>query len=90
METVQPQQGAWNCGCGLPQVGACMTNQGTTTTNPIQLLDRYYNDKRGIRVHVIRYDSTTGEVIYLRDGYEHGELTKPIRRFRAEFTEVEL
>ncbi|MGE4940105.1 DUF4222 domain-containing protein, partial [Yersinia enterocolitica] len=56
----------------------------------IQLLDRYYNDKRGIRVHVIRYDSTTGEVIYLRDGYEHGELTKPIRRFRAEFTEVEL
>ncbi|HEI6831337.1 TPA: DUF4222 domain-containing protein [Yersinia enterocolitica] len=67
-----------------------MTNPGTTTTNPIQLLDRYYHDKRGIRVHVIGYDSTTGEVIYLRDGYEHGELTKPIKRFRKEFTEVDV
>ncbi|EPF2621936.1 hypothetical protein ACSL7S_003217 [Yersinia enterocolitica] len=37
-----------------------MTNPGTTTTNPIQLLDRYYHDKRGIRVHVIGYDSATG------------------------------
>ncbi|ELW7390606.1 DUF4222 domain-containing protein, partial [Yersinia enterocolitica] len=44
----------------------------------------------GIRVHVIRYDSTTGEVIYLRDGYEHGELSKPIRRFRAEFSKVDV
>ncbi|CQD72261.1 MULTISPECIES: DUF4222 domain-containing protein [Yersinia] len=67
-----------------------MTNPGSTTTNPIQLLDRYYKDKRGVRVHVIRYDSTTGEVIYLRDGYDHGELSKPIRRFRAEFTKVDV
>ncbi len=67
-----------------------MTNPGSTTTNPIQLLDRYYTDKRGIRVHVIGYDSTTGEVIFRREDYEHGELTKPIRRFRAEFTEVDV
>ena len=66
-----------------------MTNTGSTTTNPIQLLDRYYTDKRGIRVHVIGYDSTTGEVIFLRDDYEHN-CSIPIRRFRAEFTEVDV
>ncbi|ATM84980.1 DUF4222 domain-containing protein [Yersinia frederiksenii] len=66
-----------------------MTNPGSTTTNPIQLLDRYYTDKRGIRVHVIGYDSTTGEVIFRRDDYEHN-CSIPIRRFRAEFTEVDV
>ncbi|WP_057645716.1 DUF4222 domain-containing protein [Yersinia frederiksenii] len=66
-----------------------MTNPGSTTTNPIQLLDRYYTDKRGIRVHVIGYDSTTGEVIFRREDYEH-DCSIPIRRFRAEFTEVDV
>ncbi|HHH1264372.1 TPA: hypothetical protein ACPZRR_004609 [Yersinia enterocolitica] len=28
--------------------------------------------------------------MYLRDGYEHGELSKPIRRFRAEFSKVDV
>lgn len=66
-----------------------MTNPSSTTTNPIQLLDRYYTDKRGIRVHVIGYDSTTGEVIFRREDYEH-DCSIPIRRFRAEFTEVDV
>ncbi|NIL01351.1 DUF4222 domain-containing protein, partial [Yersinia aleksiciae] len=56
-----------------------MTNPGSNTTNPIQLLDRYYTDQRGVRVHVIAYDSTDGTVIYRRDGYEH-DCSKPIRR----------
>ncbi|WP_145516126.1 DUF4222 domain-containing protein [Yersinia aleksiciae] len=66
-----------------------MTNPGSNTTNPIQLLDRYYTDQRGVRVHVIAYDSTDGTVIYRRDGYEH-DCSKPIRRFRVEFTEVDV
>ncbi|WP_145588103.1 DUF4222 domain-containing protein [Yersinia aldovae] len=66
-----------------------MTNPGSTTTNPIQLLDRYYNDKHGIRVHVIGYDSTTGQVIFRRNNYEH-ECSIPIRRFRKEFTQVDV
>ncbi|MGM7910817.1 DUF4222 domain-containing protein [Yersinia frederiksenii] len=35
------------------------------------------------------YDSTTGEVIFRRDDYEHN-CSIPIRRFRAEFTEVDV
>ncbi|UIM99584.1 DUF4222 domain-containing protein [Yersinia ruckeri] len=67
-----------------------MTNPNSTTTKPIQLLNRYYKDKRGVRVYVIGYDSRNAEVIYLLDGYEHGELTKPIRRFKKEFTQVDV
>ncbi|AJI82942.1 DUF4222 domain-containing protein [Yersinia enterocolitica] len=64
-----------------------MTNPGSTTTNPIQLLDRYYNDKRGVRVHVIGYDNATGKVIFRRDDYEH-DCSIPIRRFRKEYKAV--
>ncbi|WP_245994872.1 DUF4222 domain-containing protein [Yersinia hibernica] len=84
---MQPQPGAGNCGCGLPQVGPRMINPGSTTTNPVQLLDRYYNDKRGIRVHVIGYDSATGQVIFRREDYEH-DCSVPIRRFRKEYKAV--
>ncbi|WP_145482816.1 DUF4222 domain-containing protein [Yersinia rohdei] len=66
-----------------------MTNPGATTTNSIQLLDRHYNDKHGIRVHVIGYDSATGQVIFRRDGYEH-DCSAPIRRFRKEFKQVDV
>ncbi|WP_174847190.1 DUF4222 domain-containing protein [Yersinia artesiana] len=57
--------------------------------NPIQLLDRHYTDWRGIRVHVIGYDSTTGWVIYRRQNYEH-ECFNPIRRFRRKFTRMDI
>lgn len=53
----------------------------------IQILDRYFTDKRGVRVRVIKFDRGTGEVIYRRDDYEH-DRSKPIRRFRKEFNEV--
>lgn len=66
-----------------------MTNPGATTTNPLQLLDRYYKDKRGVRIHVIGYDSTTGQVTFRRDGYEH-DCSVPIRRLRKEFTQVDV
>ncbi|CNL31558.1 DUF4222 domain-containing protein [Yersinia mollaretii] len=66
-----------------------MTNTSLTTTHPLQLLDRYYNDKRGVRVHVIGYDPKTGQVIFRRDGYEHNCST-PIRRFRKEFKQVDV
>lgn len=66
-----------------------MTDSGFSTANPIQLLDRYYNDKRGIRVHVIGYDNATGEVIFRRDDYEH-DCSAPIRRFRKEFKQVDV
>ncbi|QQU42551.1 DUF4222 domain-containing protein [Morganella morganii] len=34
-------------------------------------LNRYYTDKRGRKVHVIRYDWENSRVIFMRDGYEH-------------------
>ncbi|QDW32863.1 DUF4222 domain-containing protein [Yersinia sp. KBS0713] len=66
-----------------------MTNPGSGTTNPIQLLDRYYHDRRGVRVHVVGYDSTTGQVIFRRDDYAH-ECSVPIRHFRKEFRQVDV
>lgn len=64
-----------------------MTNLSSTTTNPVQLLDRYYTDKRDIRIHVIGYDSSTGQVIFRRDDYEHN-CSISIRRFRKEYKAV--
>lgn len=56
---------------------------------PIKLLNRYYKDRRGIRVHVIAYNSATGMVIYRRDDYEH-LCSISFRRFRKDFTRIYL
>ncbi|WP_145531926.1 DUF4222 domain-containing protein [Yersinia kristensenii] len=56
----------------------------------IENLDRYYTDKRGVRVHVVRYDRAKDEVIFIRDGYEHGECSKPAGRFREELKRVDV
>ncbi|EFI9180034.1 DUF4222 domain-containing protein, partial [Escherichia coli] len=37
----------------------------------MQVLNRWFRDGRGRRVHVIRWESETQRVIYLRDGYPH-------------------
>ncbi|HDL8369895.1 TPA: DUF4222 domain-containing protein [Yersinia enterocolitica] len=68
-----------------------MTNPGSTTTNPVQLLDRYYNDKRGIRVHVIGYDRAGDRVIFLREQQRYKpECAQPTYRFKADFTRVDV
>ncbi|WP_321573085.1 DUF4222 domain-containing protein [Yersinia enterocolitica] len=67
--------------------GAAYDKSRLNYYNPIQLLDRYYNDKRGVRVHVIGYDNATGKVIFRRDDYEH-DCSIPIRRFRKEYKAV--
>ncbi|WP_145517374.1 DUF4222 domain-containing protein [Yersinia mollaretii] len=54
---------------------------------PIYLLNRYYKDPRGVRVHVIGYNCATGMVTYRRDDYEH-QCSLPIRRFCKKYTRV--
>ncbi|AKA37726.1 DUF4222 domain-containing protein [Yersinia ruckeri] len=56
-------------------------------TEQFEELDRHYVDKRGVRVHVIRFNRLSRQVIYRRAGYEH-ELCKPLARFRKEFKQV--
>ncbi|MDR8493072.1 DUF4222 domain-containing protein, partial [Serratia nevei] len=45
-------------------------------------VDRYYIDSHGIRVHVIRWDIGENRVIFLRDGYEHGECMRSVENFK--------
>lgn len=51
-------------------------------------VDRWFRDRRGIPVHVIRWEPETRRVIYMRDGYEH-ECFSPIEQFKRDFMEIE-
>ncbi|HGM7194139.1 TPA: DUF4222 domain-containing protein [Serratia marcescens] len=53
-------------------------------------LDRYYIDSHGVRVHVIRWDVESNQVIFLRDGYEHGECMRSVENFKENFKRVEV
>ncbi|NIF20602.1 DUF4222 domain-containing protein [Candidatus Pantoea multigeneris] len=52
-------------------------------------LDRWFTDKRGIPVRVIRWEPESNRVIYLRTGYEHGECFTPLDQFQRYFREIE-
>ncbi|EPT7718456.1 DUF4222 domain-containing protein [Escherichia coli] len=54
----------------------------------MQVLNRWFRDGRGRRVHVIRWESETQRVIYLRDGYPD-ECFSPLWLFRRDFVECE-
>ncbi|PPC64164.1 DUF4222 domain-containing protein [Pantoea sp. ICBG 1758] len=51
-------------------------------------LNRIFADKRGVIVRVIRWEPETNRVIYLRDGYEHGECFSPLDLFQRYFREI--
>lgn len=51
-------------------------------------LNRWFKDRRGIPVRVIRWEAETQRVIYLRNGYPH-ECFSPLQIFKRDFTEVE-
>lgn len=51
-------------------------------------LNRYYTDKRGRKVRVIRYDQENGQVIFMRDGYEH-PCFEPLKTFQERYTRVD-
>ncbi|MDU6683854.1 MAG: DUF4222 domain-containing protein [Enterobacteriaceae bacterium] len=55
----------------------------------MRVLNRWFRDRRGIPVHVIRWEPETQRVIYLRENYEYGECFSPIKEFRRDFTEIE-
>ncbi|HAF2131194.1 TPA: DUF4222 domain-containing protein [Salmonella enterica] len=50
------------------------------------LLNRWFKDWRGRRVHVIRWEPETKRVIYMRDGYPD-ECFSPLHKFMDLFTE---
>ncbi|HIC6969774.1 TPA: DUF4222 domain-containing protein [Salmonella enterica subsp. enterica] len=50
------------------------------------LLNRWFKDWRGRRVHVIRWEPETERVIYMRDGYPE-ECFSPLWKFKRVFTE---
>ncbi|WP_071818752.1 DUF4222 domain-containing protein [Enterobacter sp. 638] len=50
-------------------------------------INRHFKDRRGIPVHVIRWESQTRRVIYLREGYDH-ECFSPLEQFQRKFTEL--
>ncbi|MGP3593090.1 DUF4222 domain-containing protein [Vagococcus sp. WN89Y] len=51
-------------------------------------LNRRFKDHYGVPVRVIRRESETQRVIYLRQGYEH-ECFSPLEQFRRKFREIE-
>lgn len=55
----------------------------------MRTLDRWFTDKRGIPVRVIRWEPESGRVIYLRTDYEHGECFSPLDMFLRDFKEIE-
>ena len=55
----------------------------------MRVLNRWFKDHRGIPVHVIRWEPETQRVIYLRNGYEHGECFSPLWKFQKDFIEIE-
>ena len=54
----------------------------------MRIVNRWFKDHRGIPVHVIRWESETQRVIYLRAGYKH-ECFSPLWKFQKDFTEIE-
>lgn len=57
-------------------------------SNELIMLDRYYLDPRGVKVHVIRYDRENEQVIFMRSDYEH-ECMQPVWKFQKFYTRVE-
>ena len=55
----------------------------------MRIVDRWFINRRGIAVHVIRWERDTGRVIYLIPGYEHGECFSPLEMFLRDFREIE-
>jgi len=51
-------------------------------------LDRWFKDRRGIPVRVIRWEPEAQRVIYLRTGYPH-ECFSPLQIFKRDFRELE-
>lgn len=52
-------------------------------------LNRWFRDRRGVPVRVVRWEPESGRVIYLRDNYEHGECFCPLHQFQRDFKEIE-
>ncbi|HBD3793761.1 TPA: DUF4222 domain-containing protein [Escherichia coli] len=52
-------------------------------------VNRWFKDHYGVPVRVIRWESETQRVIYLREGYEH-ECFSPFEQFRRKFREIEV
>ncbi|TJS40460.1 DUF4222 domain-containing protein, partial [Escherichia coli] len=50
-------------------------------------VNRWFKDHYGVPVRVIRWESETQRVIYLREGYEH-ECFSPLEQFRRKFREI--
>lgn len=58
-------------------------------THGIASLDRFYRDRKGTVVHVIRYDRINQKVIYRRQGYDF-ECASPLILFRSRFERVDV
>ncbi|MEN4871840.1 DUF4222 domain-containing protein [Kosakonia cowanii] len=52
-------------------------------------LDRWFRDRRGIPVRVIRWEPESRRVIYMRDGYPH-ECFSPLHIFKRDYREFEV
>ncbi|EBB4755208.1 TPA: DUF4222 domain-containing protein [Salmonella enterica subsp. enterica] len=52
-------------------------------------VNRWFKDHYGVPVRVIRWETETQRVIYLREGYEH-ECFSPLEQFRRKFREIEV
>ena len=52
-------------------------------------LYRWFKDRRGIPVRVIRWEPEAQRVIYLRSGYPH-ECSSPLQVFKRDFREIEV
>ncbi|MFX0565562.1 DUF4222 domain-containing protein [Kosakonia cowanii] len=50
-------------------------------------LDRWFRDRRGIPVRVIRWEPESRRVIYLRTDYPH-ECFSPLEQFQRKFREI--
>ena len=55
----------------------------------IASLDRFYRDRKGTVVHVIRYDRINQKVIYRRQGYDF-ECASPLILFRSRFERIDV
>lgn len=58
-------------------------------THGITSLDRFYRDRKGTVVHVIRYDRINQKVIYRRQGYDF-ECASPLILFRSRFERIDV
>ena len=55
----------------------------------IASLDRFYRDRKGTVVHVIRYARINQKVIYRRQGYDF-ECASPLILFRSRFERIDV